>query len=131
MLSRITQLINSVLAAEVEGCPVLSEQQVVELIDLGQSAGGASGRHWVLDPIDGTRGFVGMRQYSVCLGLLSEGEVVAGVLGCPNLPQGAVQDDDGGAGEGLRCAGGCGACAMLRQQVFLAHTHLVCCHHHH
>jgi 3'-phosphoadenosine 5'-phosphosulfate (PAPS) 3'-phosphatase len=24
----------------------------------------------VLDPIDGTRGFVGMRQYAVCLGML-------------------------------------------------------------
>ena len=31
---------------------------------------GMQGRHWVLDPIDGTRGFVGMRQYAVCLGLL-------------------------------------------------------------
>lgn len=33
------------------------------------------GRHWVLDPIDGTRGFVGMRQYAVCLGLLDQGQV--------------------------------------------------------
>jgi hypothetical protein len=29
---------------------------------------------------------------------LQDGEVVLGVLGCPNLPQGAVADDDGGAG---------------------------------
>lgn len=43
--------------------------------DLGASQGGPSGRHWVLDPIDGTRGFVGMRQYSVCLGMLQDGEV--------------------------------------------------------
>lgn len=43
--------------------------------DLGGSAGGPEGRHWVLDPIDGTRGFVTMRQYSVCLGLLQDGEV--------------------------------------------------------
>jgi 3'-phosphoadenosine 5'-phosphosulfate (PAPS) 3'-phosphatase len=28
----------------------------------------------VLDPIDGTRGFVGMRQYAVCLGLLDAGQ---------------------------------------------------------
>lgn len=55
--------------------------------DLGGSQGGASGRHWVLDPIDGTRGFVGGRQYSVCLGMLQDGEVELGVLGCPNLPQ--------------------------------------------
>lgn len=66
--------------------------------DLGASPGGATGRHWVLDPIDGTRGFVGMRQYAVCLGLLQDGDVALGVLGCPNLPRGAVGDDDGGAG---------------------------------
>jgi hypothetical protein len=29
---------------------------------------------------------------------LQDGEVVLGVLGCPNLPQGTVADDDGGAG---------------------------------
>ena len=33
------------------------------------------GRHWVLDPIDGTRGFVGLRQYAICLGLLDQGQV--------------------------------------------------------
>jgi len=32
MLTRITQLINSVLASEVAGAPQLTEQQVVELI---------------------------------------------------------------------------------------------------
>ncbi|KAK9833337.1 hypothetical protein WJX81_007762 [Elliptochloris bilobata] len=34
------------------------------------------GRHWVL-AIDGTRGFVGMRQYAVCLGLLTPGRRAA------------------------------------------------------
>ena len=29
----------------------------------------------MLDPIDGTRGFVGLRQYAVCLGLLDQGKV--------------------------------------------------------
>lgn len=66
--------------------------------DLGASPGGATGRHWVLDPIDGTRGFVGMRQYAVCLGMLQDGDVALGVLGCPNLPQDTVRDDDGGEG---------------------------------
>lgn len=53
----------------------LTPSEVADLIDSGNSAGGGSGRHWVLDPIDGTRGFVGMRQYAVCLGLLEQGEV--------------------------------------------------------
>lgn len=113
MLTRITQLINSVLATEVEESPQLTEQQVVELIELGQSAGGADGRHWVLDPIDGTRGFVGMRQYAVCLGMLQEGEVVLGVLGCPNLPQATVGDDDGGAGAAERSSAEGVGCLFL------------------
>lgn len=53
----------------------LAPQQILDLIDSGNSPGGGSGRHWVLDPIDGTRGFVGMRQYAVCLGMLQDGEV--------------------------------------------------------
>lgn len=55
----------------------LTPAEVADLIDSGNSAGGGSGRHWVLDPIDGTRGFVGMRQYAVCLGMLEQGEVRA------------------------------------------------------
>lgn len=98
MLERITQLVNSVIATVDPTADVLSPEDALSLIDLGNSAGGPSGRHWVLDPIDGTRGFVGMRQYAVCLGLLQDGEVVLGVLGCPNLPQTQVTDDDGGAG---------------------------------
>lgn len=42
---------------------------------MGNSNGGGKGAYWVLDPIDGTRGFVGMRQYAVCLGLIKDGEV--------------------------------------------------------
>ncbi len=50
---------------------------MLELIDTGGSEGGPGGRHWVLDPIDGTRGFVGLRQYAICLGMLQDGEVRA------------------------------------------------------
>lgn len=52
-----------------------AQEDVLALIDSGGSQGGSEGFHWVLDPIDGTRGFVGMRQYAVCLGLLHEGQV--------------------------------------------------------
>eukprot|EP00877_Chromochloris_zofingiensis_P002003 jgi/Chrzof1/11803/Cz06g10200.t1 len=98
MVTRITGLINSVITTAGEGVEPLSEDQVLALIDLGSSPGGSVGSHWVLDPIDGTRGFVGMRQYAVCLGLIQDEEVVVGVLGCPNLPQGQVTDDDCGTG---------------------------------
>ncbi|GAA5915275.1 3'(2'),5'-bisphosphate nucleotidase [Sporobolomyces salmoneus] len=63
-----------------------SEKEWLEIIDRGNSKGGPEGRHWALDPIDGTKGFLRGGQYAVCLGLLEKGKVVLGVMGCPNLP---------------------------------------------
>lgn len=65
---------------------VKDAEHMLALIDAGNSAGGAKGRIWALDPIDGTKGFLRGGQYAVCLGLMVDGEVVVGVLGCPNLP---------------------------------------------
>lgn len=92
MLQRITDLVNATLAANVNGVVPLTTDDVASLIDKGNSQGGPRGRHWVLDPIDGTRGFVGMRQYAVCLGLIDDGEVTLGVLGCPNLPSWSISE---------------------------------------
>ena len=64
-----------------------SEQVVMDAIDHGKHAGGGVGRLWTLDPIDGTKGFLRNEQYAVALALIEDGEVVLGVLGCPNLPQ--------------------------------------------
>ena len=47
--------------------------------------GGPSGRWWTLDPVDGTKGFLRGGQYAIALALVDRGEVVLGVLGCPNL----------------------------------------------
>lgn len=65
--------------------PRLDEEQMLEAIDRGKASGGSSGRFWTLDPIDGTKGFLRGDQYAVALALVEEGEVVLGVLGCPNL----------------------------------------------
>lgn len=91
MLERITQLVNETIAsdASLDVAP-LSTGEVLEAIDRGNSEGGSNGRHWVLDPIDGTRGFVRGDQYAIALGLLDNGQVVAGVLGCPNLPMDSI-----------------------------------------
>lgn len=120
MLTRITSLVNEATKPmrDHDHTPELSEDEVVALIDLGASPGGKEGRHWVLDPIDGTRGFVGGRQYAVCLALLDKGELAVGALGCPNLPYGRrMEDADGGsgalhaprAGALFACARGAGA----------------------
>lgn len=68
------------------GGPIESAEQMLEAIDAGNSAGGAHGRIWALDPIDGTMGFLRGGQYAVCLALIEDGDVKVGVLGCPNLP---------------------------------------------
>lgn len=94
MLQRITSLVNKAILENVPEAQTLTSSQVADLIDQGDSEGGPSGRHWVLDPIDGTRGFVGMRQYAICLGLLDNGNVILGVLGCPNMPHWAISDVD-------------------------------------
>ena len=84
MLARVTAAVNEALAGA--GRRALSSEEVLRAIDRGASPGGATGRHWVLDPVDGTLGFVRGDQYAVALALLQDGAVVAGVLGCPNMP---------------------------------------------
>ncbi|MFO0982356.1 MAG: 3'(2'),5'-bisphosphate nucleotidase [Planctomycetota bacterium] len=68
--------------------PDLESTDVLAAIDRGAHAGGARGRHWTLDPIDGTKGFLRREQYAVALALIVAGRVVLGVLGCPNLAPG-------------------------------------------
>ncbi|MEM9459561.1 MAG: 3'(2'),5'-bisphosphate nucleotidase [Myxococcota bacterium] len=61
------------------------EDDVLRWIDHGQ--GDASqARRWVLDPVDGTKGFLRGEQYAVALALLVDDAVEVAVLGCPNLP---------------------------------------------
>ncbi|MDQ8198485.1 3'(2'),5'-bisphosphate nucleotidase [Pelagicoccus enzymogenes] len=64
----------------------LDADSVLAAIDRGSHSGGSSGRFWTLDPIDGTKGFLRGEQYAVALALIENGEVLLGVLGCPNLP---------------------------------------------
>jgi 3'(2'), 5'-bisphosphate nucleotidase len=86
-------LTESVVANVREVVPELEQAEILDLIDYGSFEGGAAGRHWTLDPIDGTKGFLRMEQYAVALALIEDGEVVLGVLGCPNLPVDASQPD--------------------------------------
>ena len=67
--------------------PNRTEQEILNAIDRGTHEGGSKGTFWVLDPIDGTKGFLRKQQYAIALGLVEHGQVTLGVLGCPNLPQ--------------------------------------------
>jgi 3'(2'), 5'-bisphosphate nucleotidase len=77
--------------------PELDGDAILDAIDRCNHGGGPGGRHWALDPIDGTKGFLRGDQYAVALGLIEDGEVVLGVLGCPNLPL-DLSDPDGPRG---------------------------------
>ena len=88
--AKVTHHVNAII-------PGLTEDEILASIDRGTWGGGPTGRYWVLDPIDGTKGFLRGDQYAVALALVEEGEIVLGVLGCPNLPVDA-SDPDGPRG---------------------------------
>ncbi|KAK5844587.1 PAP-specific phosphatase HAL2-like [Gossypium arboreum] len=91
LLSAVVNTVNECLAEAPKyglQCPkkVLGTSQILEAISRCNSTGGPTGRHWVLDPVDGTLGFLRGDQYAVALGFLEDGKLVLGVLGCPNYP---------------------------------------------
>jgi 3'(2'), 5'-bisphosphate nucleotidase len=82
------------------GGPVGSVEDMLEAIDSGRAEGGKTGRVWTLDPIDGTKGFIRGGQYAIALGLVVDGQVQVGVLGCPNLPVDSSVSLDDNIGHG-------------------------------
>lgn len=98
LTSRIMEIIADVQSKTASSESVLgslsTEEEVFESIDLGNYEGGSSGRFWALDPIDGTKGFLRGDQFAVCLALIEDGKVVLGVIGCPNLAENIVSNED-------------------------------------
>lgn len=75
--------------------PAATPANIAAWIDRGRAT--PHGRYWVLDPIDGTKGFLRGEQYATALALVEDGQVILGVLACPNLEESARQAF-GGAG---------------------------------
>lgn len=75
--------------------PTADETMICRWIDRG--IGTPAGRYWVLDPIDGTKGFLRGDHYAVALALIQSGEVVIGALGCPGLDRPNATGGSGGA----------------------------------
>ncbi len=74
------RLIREAIEAEYPDDGILGEE--------GSSKSGASGRRWIIDPIDGTRDFVrGNRFWCVLLALEAEGESLVGVAHFPLLEE--------------------------------------------
>jgi len=64
--------------------PQAEAEDVLRWIDEGH--GEPTGRYWVLDPIDGTKGFLRQDQYAIALALVESGMIQWGFLACPVLP---------------------------------------------
>ncbi len=74
--------------------PDASSSDVLSWIDYGNQQEHTQ-RHWTLDPIDGTKGFLRGDQYAIALALIVEGKVVVAAVGCPNLSLSAFGDSKG------------------------------------
>ena len=61
-----------------------TDQRLFTTIDAGAFAGSAA-RVWVLDPVDGTKGFIRGEHYCIALALLVDGRPELSVMGCPNV----------------------------------------------
>ncbi len=82
---------------------------VCDWIDRGAAA--PTERYWVLDPIDGTKGFLRGDQYVTALALVENGQVQLGALGCPNLSP-SLEPAKGGKGALVMAVRGAGAWVM-------------------
>eukprot|EP01041_Mallomonas_annulata_P000664 gene664-1282_t len=51
--------------------------------------------YWVLDPVDGTKGFLRRGQYAIGLAYIQGGKSVLSVIACPNLPYDKWNDTAG------------------------------------
>jgi len=101
---------DSGLAAQVlelsrQAVPGLTADAMRRALGRGDHGGGAA-RHWVLDPVDGTKGFLRGEQFAVALALIDGGRLATAALGCPKL---LPADDSGGEGSIFSAEAGCGA----------------------
>ncbi|MFZ0041070.1 MAG: inositol monophosphatase family protein [Solirubrobacteraceae bacterium] len=75
----VEQALRDQLAQVRPGDTVLGEEY-------GESGGATGGRRWIVDPIDGTKGYVrGIPSWATLLALEEEGEMVVGVVSAPAL----------------------------------------------
>ena len=95
------------LLADVLGQPV-SEDELVSWLDFG--AGKSARRKWVIDPIDGTKGFIAGRHYVIACGLLIDGRLAGGMMAAPGYAdgEGALFYTEAGAAWRAPLAGGAG-----------------------
>lgn len=74
------------LIGDILGTTV-TQVEVVKWLDYGQNR--EASRTWVIDPIDGTKGYISMRNYAIAVGMMVDRKPVGGIIGSPAYPGGA------------------------------------------
>ena len=70
------------LRAAAPDVPVVAEEEAEA--GVVPEAAAAARRFWLVDPLDGTKGFAaGSREYAVCIGLVEEGRALLGAIALP------------------------------------------------
>jgi len=87
--ARILDLLSTTLGETV------TQDDVIGWLDYGKQR--TARRTWVIDPIDGTKGFVAMRHYAVAIGIVEDGIPTGGVMACPGYENGKSSHAEGGA----------------------------------
>jgi 3'(2'), 5'-bisphosphate nucleotidase len=80
------------LLGQILGIPVTADQAAAWM-DQGKDA--SSQRVWVIDPIDGTAGFIAMRHYAIGIGILENDQPTGSVIAVPG-----TMNPEGLAGSG-------------------------------
>lgn len=75
--TRITQLVAAVLGESTD------ESEVMDWLDYGKA--GTPSRRWLIDPVDGTKGFLAQRHYVIAIALLEDDQPTAAVIGAPHF----------------------------------------------
>ncbi|AEE82476.1 3'(2'), 5'-BISPHOSPHATE NUCLEOTIDASE-like protein [Arabidopsis thaliana] len=116
----VSSVVSEVKSKASIGDNHLSDADVLEAIDRGGKDAytfcNKPATYWVLDPIDGTRGFLKGDEalYVVGLALVVDNEIVLGVMGCPNWPG---DSSDGSTGTLMLSHIGCGTWTKKLQNV--------------
>jgi len=96
----LLQQLQDLLAPRTGRC---SKREILESFQFGKD--GDSGFSWVLDPIDGTKGFLRGDQYAIALAGLDGSDLRFGLLGCPRLKTTGAERGDGVIGGAYRGKG--------------------------
>jgi 3'(2'), 5'-bisphosphate nucleotidase len=96
--THITRLVGETLGES------LSESDLVTWLEHGRDK--EAERTWIIDPVDGTKGFIAMRRYALAIGALEGGLPIAGIIGSPGYNDGLLFHGQGSAAYMQRLSGG-------------------------